>query len=552
MRFNFLVLQWGLDWLLNRVPPGTQDVMDFYIFYPFPKSLSLSVNHFGSLPLSFLLNLLEKDWFARGNLWIYSCFILNSLASYHAFWLYLNSVEEIIDQTTYWQRFTMAAVVAVTFSYSLTRIYYIVHAQTLPNFATPYFFYFGFRAIRDHSVRNAIFAGSFFSWQFYLDIHLSLMTVFIVLCLGPLYLGTQARSLKRIKKNLLPILVFCVICIIICSPLLLPYLNTTEIFGTRDIKDAQYYAPKERDFFRPATEVKLYDGILPTTAGENVVFSSSLSWIYAACLLITVLYLLVRNIKDKLDVSSKSWLHAIAPLAAIIPGVLLFDFMIHNSLVAEFIHLYIPGFSSIRTPGRFSIIFLSVIISSWIVLILKTGIFKKFARIIIIFLCMTLFVLLIETSTIRFERWAKPHFPDLDKVFATLKGPAFILPAGWDFLALNRMQMAAKYQIKLANGYSGFQPYSLYYIRNIQNKIKPQKLISYFLEKYYQEVVVDLRRMHIDKDFLNRFGRVEAQYAVFSRKDFNIPDATPYQGFELWTEERNYFNDIGQYIPKTQ
>jgi hypothetical protein len=58
--------------------------------------------------------------------------------------------------------------------------------------------------------------------------------------------------------------------------------------------------------------------------------------------------------------------------------------------------------------------------------------------------------------------------------------------------------------------------------------------------------------MHIDKDFLNRFGRVEAQYAVFSRKDFNIPDATPYQGFELWTEERNYFNDIGQYIPKTQ
>jgi hypothetical protein len=113
------------------------------------------------------------------------------------------------------------------------------------------------------------------------------------------------------------------------------------------------------------------------------------------------------------------------------------------------------------------------------------------------------------------------------------------------------MQIAAKHQIKLANGYSGFQPYSLYFIRKIQNKIKPQNLISYFLEKYYQEVVVDLKRMHIDKDFLNRFGRIEDHYAVFSRKDFNLPDVTPYRGIELWTENRNYFKDIKRYIRKS-
>jgi hypothetical protein len=552
MRFNFLVLQWGLDWLFNRVPSGTQNIMDFYIFYPFPDSLSLSTNHFGSLPVSLLLNVFEKDWFARGNLWIYTCFILNSLTSFHAFWLYLNSDNQIINQTSYLQRYILATVVAVTFSYSLTRIYYIVHAQTLPNFATPYFFYFGFRAVRDNSLRSAIIAGLFFSWQFYLDIHLCLMSVFIVICLGPFYLGFIARSLNRFKKNIFPIFVFCIICTIICSPLLLPYLKTAETFGPRSLKEAKHYAPKEKDFFRPPIEVNLYKELLPRTVGEKVVFSSILSWIYALCLLLTSIYLVVRNINDKLGGSNKSGLHIIAPLAAIIPGVLMFDFMIHNSPVAKFIHLYIPGFSSIRTPGRFSIIFLAVIITSWIILILKTGIFNKFARMIIITLCMTLLVLLIETSTIHFKRWEKPHFFDLDKVFATLKGPTFMLPAGWDILALNRMQMAAKHQIKLANGYSGFQPYSFYYIRNIQNKIKPENLVRYLLEKYYQEVVVDLRQMPIGNDFLNRFGRTEAHYAVFSRKAFNLPDVIPYYGFELWRDDRNYFYDIEQYNPETK
>jgi len=161
---------------------------------------------------------------------------------------------------------------------------------------------------------------------------------------------------------------------------------------------------------------------------------------------------------------------------------------------------------------------------------------------------MTLFILLIETSTVRFVRWEKLHFPELDKVFATLKGPAFILPAGWDISALNRMQTAAKYQIKLANGYSGFQPNSLYYIRTIQDKILPEYLISYLLEKYYQEVVVDLRRVQIGKEFLKRFGRVESQYAIFSRRVFNIPDVVPYQGFSPWQDDRNYFSDIEKYI----
>ena len=550
MRFNFLILQWCLDWLLNKVPPGTQNIMDFYIYYPFPNSLALSSNHFGSLPLSLILNLVEKDWFARGNLWIYSSFFLNSLASFHAFWLYLNHDDEIYHQTSCLQRFIFAAVVSVTFSYSLTRIYFIVHVQTLPNFAMPYFFYFGYRAVKESSLRMAILAAVFFSWQFYLDIHLCLMTVFIVICLGPLYLGFIARSPNRFKRNFFQIFVFGIICIVFCLPLLRPYLKTVDIFGSRSLKEADLYKPKERDFFRPSSQVGLYTGLLPTTGGERVVFSSILSFFYASCLLTTSLHLVLRRIREKFSRLEQSWGYTIAPLAALIPSVLMFDFMIHQSPMADFFHLHVPGFDSIRTPGRFSVIFLAIMVSSWIILILTTGIFKKYAKVITLFVCMTIIVLLTESSTYRFARWEKPDLPALNKVFATLKGPAFILPAGWDYLELNRMQMAAKYQIKIANGYSGFQPYSLHFFRFIQDQILPEVLIQYLLEKYYQEVVVDLRRVQIDKRFLKRFGRVEGQYAVFSRIVFNLSDAIAYQGFDPWEDNRNYFSDIKKYISK--
>jgi hypothetical protein len=544
MRFNFLVLQWGLDWLLNRVPLGTQDFMDFYIFYPFPNSLALSSNHLGSLPISLLLNIIENDWFARGNLWLYTCFILNSLTSFHAFWLYLNNDDEVIDQTSYLQRFIFAAVVSVTFSYSLTRIHYVDHAQTLPNFAMPYFFYFGFRAVRDNSLRSAMLAGLFFSWQFYLDIHVSLMSLLIVFSLGPLYLGFIAQSQGKFKKNFLPIFIFCIVCMVICFPLLRPYLKTFDIFGSRSLKEVNTFAPRERDFFRPPSEVGIYRGILPTTAGEKVVFSSILSFIYATCLLFTSLHLVGSRLKEKFNGSKKSWLHIGAPLAAMTPAVLMFDFMIHHSPIAEFFHRHVPGFDSIRTPGRLSVLFLAVLITSWFILILKTGIFRKYARAIVPSLCLTILILIVESSTFQFARWKKPDLPELDKVIATLKGPAFILPVGWDILALNRMQMAAKHQIKLANGYSGFQPYSLRFIRHIQNKIIPEDLIKYLLEKYYQEVVVDLSRVQINEEFLERFGRVESQYAVFSRNVFNIPDAIAYQRFDPWKDNRNYFSDI--------
>ena len=165
---------------------------------------------------------------------------------------------------------------------------------------------------------------------------------------------------------------------------------------------------------------------------------------------------------------------------------------------------------------------------------------------------MSLLVLLVETSTLHFTRWRKPEFPALDQVFAKLKGPTFILPAGWDITALNRMQLAAKHQIKIANGYSGFQPKSLYYIRNIQSKIKPENLVRYLLGKYYQEIVVDLSKMPMEQNFLNRYGRKEYQYAIFSRKKFDIPDVIPYYGFKIWQNDRNYFYDIEQYDAKHQ
>ena len=161
-RLNFLFMQWGLEWLLGDVYRGAEGFFSLGIFHPYQNALALSSNHLGSLPINLLLNLVTADWFTRGNLWLYCCYLFNGLAAAHCTRAALLDLADggrpyqVPPATAAWS----ALAVGVAFAFSMTRVHFVVHSQTLPSFAMPFFFLYGWRALESGRTTHGLLGRS--------------------------------------------------------------------------------------------------------------------------------------------------------------------------------------------------------------------------------------------------------------------------------------------------------------------------------------------------------------------------------------------------------
>jgi hypothetical protein len=90
---------------------------------------------------------------------------------------------EIPQTTITWS----SLAIGVAFAFSMTRIHFIDHSQTLPTFAMPFFFFYGWLALQSGRKIHALVAALFFSWQFYLDLHIALMAILLTVILIPIH-----------------------------------------------------------------------------------------------------------------------------------------------------------------------------------------------------------------------------------------------------------------------------------------------------------------------------------------------------------------------------
>jgi len=354
-RFNFLIMQWGLDWVFGNLPNNTTGLFNLGIFYPYQNSLALSSNHLGSLPINFMLNFFSDDWFTRGNLWLYFCYFLNGLAAAYCArmtFIYLAKnykTYEIPPTTITWS----SLAISVAFAFSMTRIHFIDHSQTLPTFAMPFFFLYGWLALQSGSKTHALVAALFFSWQFYLDLHVALMAILLTVILIPIHFLILFKKLniKIIWQKSMPVFViFSVLCLVICTPLMLKYQETIDLFGDRG---SGIKGPEFSNYFAPSYKFnKLYIDIFEKyTLNEDCVLPSIL---FFPLLLLVVgyfckkLFLFLYN-KGK----NRSLWGLLEAGAFCLPIFLWMRFITHQSIDAKFMQMLIPGMNSIRTPGGF-------------------------------------------------------------------------------------------------------------------------------------------------------------------------------------------------------
>lgn len=478
-RFNFLVLNWGLDWILNQVPQDTASLWDFYIYHPYRQALTLSSNHLGSLPLTAFFHLFTDDWFTKGNLWIHACYLLNAIAMFHVSYLYLKREWQLDLKTL----LILAATLSLAFSYSPPRIHYLEHSQTLPSFATPYFFYFGYLTVKN-SLKWMVPTALMLSWQVFLDIHISLMAMLLATIGLTIYLG--GLLIKKERSAIIHLIQGSVgtalICALLIWPLLEPYLDTKSLFGIRDWGAYNMYRGKESFLTKPGPMLTLYGDGLGHVPGEGNNFPG-MGFLGLFLLLIGLVFTdAVRRVTKK----STRW-SCLAPLVWLVPTGIFVNYMVHKSAFAWLIWRTFPGFDSIRTPARFSIL-LPIIIAVCFFAYMKSRGFRGWKVIIPAGLCGLL--TLAEASSTRMLTWHRIEKPQLAAALKMAEGPTIVLPFIFDpNHNLDIMQYARIAQKRVGNGYSGFLPASFLHLVDHAKDYPPKELTRQLLTTYRSAIV---------------------------------------------------------------
>lgn len=522
-RLNMLFHQWNVDWWKGSLPEDTGSYWNFYIFHPYQKSLALSSNHLGSLPINLVLDLIENDWFARGNLWIYLCFFLNAVSCYIGcrliFRKYCRDLN-LIDQIL------ISSVISTSFSFSLNRINYIDHAQTLPSFAIPIFLLFAYKSVREYSLWSTCFAALFFSWQAYLDLHITIMVVFLSVITLPAFFSFKQNVISWARLTSMFVL-FITVNFLLLWPLIEPYLETVEIFGTRGF----VRGPSMKFYFRPTHYSNILKDIFSLrSSNDNSVLPH---FVFIPGLFIVSYSMLYSSFMSVKNGSRKDLWKNLSLM--FILGTYM-DFIVHRSNLAYLFTYSIPGLSSIRTPGRLSILLgpIFFVIVSILFYQRRSERRLKIARSCLL-LCLISFS--IEVGSIKWITWTRPEHHELREVFKSLKGPSIFIPYSDNpILNLDLMMYAQEYGIKIGNGYSGWMPEGYDELLALQNNFSTRELSDHLSRSYFYETIIDLDRIQ-DPSAIEGFGRKVGHYIIVESKKINT--------VENWRETASYFPWLG-------
>ena len=509
-RLNMLFHQWNIDWVFGEVPAATLGYWNFYIYYPYQKALALSSNHLGSLPIHLVLNVFEEDWLARGNLWLYACFVLNALSAFVCVrWVLgvcgprLKNFDEIL----------IGCLIALSFAFSLNRINYIDHAQTLPSFALPFFFYFGWIALRTGAWTSAVLAALFFVWQVYLDLHIAIFCMVVSTLLIPLVVVIHLESPKSWWiRALRQMVVFCSIALALSLPLLIPYLETVSIFGAREFVKG----PSLKHYFFPTHYSKmLYEWFPQRTFNDKSVLPHYVFVPLFLGLLVGMVGSIVRSVVKGRRA------RALVAVSLLFLLWVFVDFMVHRSSFAWLLHHLVPGASSLRTPARLSILLGPLFFGVFCWFLYTRTNYVMLRRIVLLLILATMVA---EARSIRLLVWERKEVAELEAAFKVLEGPAIILPITTDpYENLDYMMLAQKFRLQIANGYSGFMPDGLYDLFQVQQRFPGDVLVENLRGGFYREVVVDTRSMQVSPT-LHRQAMQIGHFLVFENpKELELP-----------------------------
>ena len=412
---NLYFLKWGADYILGQV--SWNSVYNLPVAFPFQNSLAFSDNLFGNQMVFLPYYVLTNNPLLSFNLWIITSYFLNYILMY----LYIKNSKFISTR----ERFYIPIIGASIFTFSLPSLDLLGgHLQLLSLYLIPISLFILEKLLSTLKVRYFILFGFSISYQFYIGVQTGFILLVLLMLITPVYyiylLDNKVLFFKRIWIS---IITFSIPTIV----LLIPYLYTSKLTGHRTYGEVLTFIPSFNDLF-------------VINIGEKAIFIG-----FPILLLFVIAILLMKTNKNKL-------------ILGIV--ILSFLFFLKEPHIFKFFFTYIPGFDSIRTPGRFILVSITLI-SMFIVLVLSTLELKKIRYIFFIFmagLSITLFQINVPSLKYIYQNnLIDKKVLSIINHEATLIFPLYEFKAPEIFDIIRRMK-DVNCQFPILDIYSGFNP----------------------------------------------------------------------------------------------
>ncbi|MEY4873748.1 MAG: hypothetical protein RJB41_450 [Actinomycetota bacterium] len=333
-RFNMYALEHSYQWLI-----GNSSLWNMQMFWPLNGTSAFSEIHLGSVIFYSVPRLLGLERYEAMQVWFASGLYLTLFSAYFA---------------ARWMRYSAAAsaLVAIVFTCALPITAQAGHAQLVQRWAAPWAIVAVIGMSRSVLMRRShlfVFAVSI-SLQFLLSPGTAIATIYvsIFIWIASVWLGTSVKDFREVRtdKRQLLTTVSGVSVIAIFTYVALRYSQFKNVYGiTREKLEVWEFSPTLKSLFLAdhSHVWNRYSYRLVIDSGRSE------TQLFIGLALIVFLVVGVTGLRSKRDVR----------LSLLLGSVLIFITTMRIGDSSVFIHLAnIPGFDSVRTPGRFVLILL--------------------------------------------------------------------------------------------------------------------------------------------------------------------------------------------------
>lgn len=333
-RFNMYALEHSYQWLI-----GNSSLWNMQMFWPLSGTSAFSEMHLGSVIFYSVPRLLGLDRYGAMQIWFASGLYLTLFSAYFA---------------ARWMRYSAAAgaLVAIVFTCALPITAQAGHAQLVHRWAAPWAIVAVIGMSRSVLMRRShlfVFAVSI-SLQFLLSPGTAIATIYVSIFIwtASVWLGTSVKDFREVRtdKRQLLTTVSGISVIAIFTYVALRYSQFKNVYGiTREKLEVWEFSPTLKSLFLAdhSHVWNRYSYRLVIDSGRSE------TQLFIGLALISFLVIGISGVRSKRDVR----------LSLLLGSVLVFITIIRVGDSSGFIYLAnIPGFDSVRTPGRFILILL--------------------------------------------------------------------------------------------------------------------------------------------------------------------------------------------------
>jgi len=334
-RFIYYILEHGHLFVTGHI----KEYWDATFLYPTENVIAYSVNLIGSLPFYSIPRILGLDRETSYQVWFLCLFAANYWCCYFALKKWFNSP-------------ILAVVGAYIFAFGIFNVGQTTNAQVFVKFMLPLIFYWAFRFLKDHDSKYFLFLALGLVYQFYCGFYLGFFAVygliFLFLSFSVVFgLRKLINSLNQ-EHGWIKIAGISVFSLSLLIPLLLPYIEASEIVGDRSFDSVLPSIPKPVSYFFTWPGSVLWGSILYDHSAfgfeqwwEHWLFPGALSWLGV---LLTPLVYMVRKRRNKSNRPTVFF-----TLAFFL--TLIFCLNVNGHTLYH-LPYQIPGFSSMRALSR--------------------------------------------------------------------------------------------------------------------------------------------------------------------------------------------------------